>query len=235
MKLFSSMTLFMNGFIILIIVTINLSFALSVVSSEIQLFNQNVELEINHQVKTENYSSIKINSNSEMFTQATTDGWFGNGTKMYPFIIDPLVINSSITTIKIDNVNSYFILRNFFLTGIGVTTKIGIALNNVSNGFIINNTISNFNSTGILVNSSKRVELSKNAIYNNVEGVSIGNSFNIRVTNNTIQDNEKIGINILSSNQNIISNNTLANLNDEIIFAYSGDNTINDNNIQNGG
>jgi parallel beta-helix repeat protein len=170
-----------------------------------------------------------------MFNQAITDGWLGNGTKMYPFIIDPLVMKSSLTTIEINNVNSYFILRNFFLTGIGVTIKIGIALNNVSNGFIINNTISNFNSTGILINSSKRVELLNNSIYNNIEGISIHNSFNISVTNNTIKDNEKIGINILSSKQNFISNNTLANLNDEIIFAYSGENTINDNNIQNGG
>lgn len=163
-----------------------------------------------------------------------------------------------------NSTSSYFVIRNniiqwnqedntFTMTGIFLsnTTKgqivnntvydltNGIHLINCSNVKIINNTIydhiiSNHMEEGILVENSYFLNISKNKVYDNVNGIGIklkNSNFN-NVSENTVYNNE-VGITLQESHNNTISkNNVSINADHGLVLDQSHNNSILENNIK---
>lgn len=137
----------------------------------------------------------------------------GNGSSSNPFIIENLIIGGKNTSscIYIFYTTVYFIIKNCtFYNSTETNSGGGIKLEQVKNGKIYNNTITNNNGNGISL------------IY------STGNS---TIYNNTISNNNKFGIfNYFNSDDNELLTNKFFNNNLEGIGGYLSENiTIQDN------
>ncbi|MFX0149644.1 MAG: NosD domain-containing protein, partial [Candidatus Hodarchaeota archaeon] len=128
---------------------------------------------------------ISIWGNSGFASQAADEGWPGTGTNIDPYIIDGLNISDYPSElIKIRNVDAYFIIRNCVLAN-GTT---GIYFEEVSNGQIINNTISK-NDQGIILTHSANNTLTQNTFSKNglyINGRTIEECLQQTVHDNTV-------------------------------------------------
>ncbi|MDI6642237.1 MAG: hypothetical protein QME68_08025, partial [Elusimicrobiota bacterium] len=83
-------------------------------------------------------SPLYINGNDNFASQATTEGWQGDGSEANPYIIENYDINingNKSDGIKISNTNVYFIIRSCKIYGCG-NWYASIQLSNVTNGRI---------------------------------------------------------------------------------------------------
>ncbi|UCE14653.1 MAG: right-handed parallel beta-helix repeat-containing protein, partial [Candidatus Heimdallarchaeota archaeon] len=127
---------------------------------------------------------IFIDGNEDFISQASANNWPGNGTLAQPFVIDGLIITSSDFLIEIANTDVYFQLSDCILAE---STIYGINLDNVKNGQIVNNSISNSSGEGISLRNSENCTLSGNIVTNtNSFGISLIQSWNCTLLNNSI-------------------------------------------------
>ncbi len=140
-------------------------------------------------------SPILITSNVNFNSTASSNGWTGNGTQFNPFIIENLNITStlSIELIAIQNTDVFFEINDCLLDG-GYK---GIYMENVTQGLIYNNTITNFTNAGIDSLRSNNNTFSTNYIHN-------GGLF---------------GINFRKTNQSSLLNNNITHSQYGIIFS----------------
>jgi parallel beta-helix repeat protein len=132
-------------------------------------------------------SPIVITQDSDFNTWNGT-GFPGNGTINDPIRIEGLNITaSSGYLIYISGTTLHFRIAHNYLNGL-TTSSYGIYLNNVLDGNIINNTITQA-----------------------FDGIRINNGGNHHIANNSISYNRYMGIRALNSNFNFISNNTIFN------------------------
>ena len=181
-----------------------------------------------------NKSPIKIVNNSGFLLY----GFSGNGTSENPYLIENYVIrNGSSTLISISNTNLSFIVQNNILDGITGDYD-GIYLNNVINGQIINNSISNC-FTGIFLNLAQNNNLFKNKIENCLRyGIKFSNSDQNYISSNEVYFTYYgCYLDSFSSENSIINNSISDNLNSGIyirgissLSVISG-NIINNNSI----
>lgn len=184
---------------------------------------------------------IRIDKNFDLMAIAK----YGNGTIGNPYVIENLTIDAkgAGNCIYIGNTTLYFIIRNCSLTGADGNTNptsngAGITLNNVRNGRIVSNNVSN-NKNGIYIYSSSNIEIEKNHCVNHT---SHGNAYGIElyfskfntVRNNTIINNSH-GITLLgsSSNNTIENNKCILNINSGIAGSISGNSRILNNTCKN--
>ena len=134
----------------------------------LNLSNYNENDKINSNIELEDLfisaprGEIKIYNDSAFISANGVSN--GAGTKGDPYVISNWDINSPVSGISIEIVNttSYFEIRGCsFSNGI-----VGILLQNVTNGKIFNNTFHDFNNTGIGVIESTQVIITKNIISN---------------------------------------------------------------------
>ncbi|MHA2366305.1 MAG: hypothetical protein ACXAC7_20280, partial [Candidatus Hodarchaeales archaeon] len=104
----------------------------------------NSNQDIQSELKRSNYkrnkitfssSPISIDGNGDFATKASSNGWIGDGSVSNPYILEHLVITTSVESthaISIQNTDVYFILRNSTLTATG-TGSSGLYLINVHN------------------------------------------------------------------------------------------------------
>ena len=131
------------------------------------------------------HAPIRIDSNSEFASLASSEGWTGSGTTIDPYIIAGLEISGSGDAghgIYIGNVTSSFIIQGCHLhnvTDIGASDDYfnsGLILFNVENGKIIENTVKN-NAQGIrLINSNNNYIYHNNFITNTVQAYDDGSN-----------------------------------------------------------
>ena len=135
---------------------------------------------------------IDIDGDAEFAAMAEAQGWLGDGSSDYPYVIEGLEINRSGEEgycISIENTRVYFIIRDCILTGAKdpnlYPLASGIHLNNVRNGYLIDNICSE-----------------------NWNGISIYHSRSITVADNICNSNNRYGIYILYSEANAVIDNT---------------------------
>ncbi|MFX0125345.1 MAG: nitrous oxide reductase family maturation protein NosD [Candidatus Hodarchaeota archaeon] len=151
------------------------------------------------------HEPIYINDNWEF------QKWNGSGIELDPYVISGFNITSTSECIVIENTNVYFQITNCFLKGGGAVFPggTGIVLNNVKNGIIKNNFITNHEVAVGLEGASNNV-VTNNSLVKNFKGVGGSYCTDNLISENTIHNSEEIGINLGNSNTNIIVNNTIS-------------------------
>jgi len=155
------------------------------------------------------HAAISILENDDFIAQ----GWPGNGTVQFPYIIEGLEISTDSTCIRIENTRACFIIRNCTLSSTTSGNGNGIYLLNVSNGIIDNCTISSL-SYGIRLTSIVDCVFSNNTITNCANyGIYSYSpeivSDNILYDSNEIYNNHGKPIYLAGSNNGMILNNSI--------------------------
>jgi parallel beta-helix repeat protein len=155
-----------------------------------------------------NHSPIHINGNSQFTTANGVSS--GTGTNSNPYIIQNWSIAATNSTgIHIENTNSYFVIRNCHVfDGKRFGANEGIHIEDVTNGIIKNNRLTN-NDDGILLYNADDNIVSENNCTGNNNGIRFFSSELNIVNNNTCKSNTR-GIYIqYTSYNNTIANNTV--------------------------
>lgn len=154
----------------------------------------------------EEHEPIIIDNNEELITQATNEGWHGNGSKFNPFNIRWLRINSGSFSIRIEAVDLYFVIQSCELTN---AESYGILFYDVSNGVISNNIITNCD-TGIKLIGSENITIGGNNLEDNEEyGIVEEDSRNSIIGHNYVSNSLEFGIKITNSPNNVVMQNEL--------------------------
>jgi parallel beta-helix repeat protein len=185
------------------------------------------------------HDPIEIDGNTNFSLTASVEGWPGDGSFGNPYIIDGLEIDrggSAGHAISISNTRANFTIQNCNLTRASVNA--GIFLNNVSHGFLFNNT-STLNRYGIQLVDSSHNTIANNTCNSNSDGINARSVVSSTFENNTCNNNwsgiqiwDRSSGNIVS--QNICNGNGLNGIainNDDslILSAIVADNTCSDN------
>jgi len=172
--------------------------------------------------------------NNDFFNYDNGVNGGGSGTELDPWIIENFLIDaSSADGIWIEHTTDYFVIRNCVIeNGIGANWY-GIYLDNVINGTIEGNTLSN-NDYGICpVNISSNINLDNNTCNNNNYGVYLFSANGITISNNTCDGNSTSGIQVEDSYDCTIENNTCEGNSSGIHLEYSMYNTLDNNTCSN--
>ena len=203
-----------------------------------------VNLNYNAEGYTGSYDSIEYNSHAPIRIDSNInfDGaqgvTGGNGTVWAPWIIEGYEIDGTDASscIYLGNTTDHFIVQDCYLhhaSGIisSYHRESGIELHNVSNGYLLNNTASYCENSGIYLDSSSNITINGTIADENYAGVFVySSSNNNTVTNSTITSSifDARGIAIQSnSNYNTVLDNSI-DMNDEFLGIYLGDAHFND-------
>ncbi|KKN43994.1 hypothetical protein LCGC14_0697550 [marine sediment metagenome] len=162
----------------------------------------------------------------------------GSGTINDPYVISGLIIDAQDagTCIEIRNSIKYFsIERNAFINSSGGYTEAGIKLNNVTNGQIIGNDVSDINYIGIyLLNSNFNLIEGNNASYITDLGIWLVNSDNNSINKNIVNNSPQNAIEIDDDSDlnNITSNTVNGNQKGIVIYGNSDYNYIFNNTVK---
>jgi parallel beta-helix repeat protein len=169
---------------------------------------------------------IYIDGNQNFTTFALNEGWSGDGSALYPYIIMEYEITSNTANlIEIKNTNVYFKINGSTLNGLSSLYD-GIFLDNVTNACIMSNSIQKA-WTGVRINKVKNSSVSDNIITKcETAGVYSSNSESNEITGNTLSNNGAYGVSSHSiyephiylsgiylqrSHSHLISNNIITN------------------------
>jgi len=181
-------------------------------------------------IKGTAHDPIHINGNSDFASQASANGWLGDGTQGNPYIIASYEIdgNGGTYCIWTENTDLWFVIRDckvWNATSYGAEPwGAGIYLKNVTNGTLENNNCSG-NRDGISVSSSRNNNITNNNCSGNSYGIYLASSSNNNITNNNCSGNS-YGIYLYSSsNNNTITNNNCSSNSQYGIYLYSSSNS----------
>ncbi len=150
---------------------------------------------------------IYIDGNASFASQASSEGWSGNGSAGNPYVIDGYDIDGTgwWGSIYIRNTDVYFVISNCYVYG----GNCGIHLENVTNGLVTYNNCSDTTQWGgVLLDNSRNNTVSNNTCLNNIEGVWAYASGSNVVRENNCSANRYAGIRLRFAINNMISNNT---------------------------
>jgi len=219
------------------IITVNLNFNTG---------NSNKSLDFNEDSNFD-YENLDLSAVSERIHIINNSGWVdfknagnctGNGNYSDPYVIEDLVIDGGGLgdCIYIENSNIYFRIENCTIYNSGFNWA-GIKLKSVSNGTLFNNTASNNNQHGILLDGSNLNNLTENQANNNFDnGINLQDSDYNNISGNILVNNSITGINLVYSRYNDITGNEVQrNTEFGMNLTSSGRNNISENNIINNG
>ena len=150
-----------------------------------------ISADLSNETALKNHNTIHINGNSQF--NLTNGVVSGSGMMGDPYIIENWTIDATNNTgVWIENIDVYFIVRNCYIFNgtNGSSNYYGIWFNNVSNGTIQDNRISN-----------------------NLYGIFFYESDGNKIINNTIENIQYQGFYTSHSDYNEISNNIISNCN----------------------
>jgi parallel beta-helix repeat protein len=149
---------------------------------------------------------IYIDGNEALATFIGDEGLSGNGSYIFPYIIENFIIEASTAHgIEIQSTDAYLIIRDCTVEG----GKDGIHLYNVANVNISNNVLSN-NQKGIVLASSSTNTLSGNTANNNEYGIWLEYSHNNTFLGNNANNNINGGIGLYGSSNNTLTGNNVS-------------------------
>ena len=175
------------------------------------------------------HSPIIVDGNANFTSHSVFTG-YGNETHPYEFR-DYFIEAGSSIGINISNTDAYFEIKNVWING---STISGIIFHNVSNGYLINNTVANNNQYGIYLEETQTNSLTNNIVINNrLDGIRLTSSAYNSLINNSVSYN-RYGFYIDSANYNNLSNNKANNNgNDGFRLQSSTHNVLIKNNASN--
>ncbi|MEM3396733.1 MAG: right-handed parallel beta-helix repeat-containing protein [Thermoplasmata archaeon] len=207
------------------------------------------------------HAPIHINGDADFASQALSEGWSGDGTENAPYLIEGYDINSAGGSygIWIENTTVHFAVRNCTIQGATSISTVpfgaAIALNNVQNGKIENNTctasirgvyiygasmyntiVNNTANTvqqGIALYFSDNNTIVNNSANSNTYGIYLYYASNVVVDFCNANSNSVSGI-YVGSSDNITISNTNANGNTYGITLFSSNNATINTNLVNG-
>ncbi|MBS3790206.1 MAG: right-handed parallel beta-helix repeat-containing protein [Candidatus Thermoplasmatota archaeon] len=156
----------------------------------------------------ETHEPFRINSDTEFENMVVSEGWNGSGTENDPYIIENYDIDGGgfEDCIYIGNTTYHFTIKNNKLYN---TTVSGVYLNNVFNGSIVYNNISESN-YGVLFNNTHVSNVEENNITKNSVGIYMDFSNNNTLHKNKVYNNSAQGIWLHAQNDyNKITENEL--------------------------
>jgi len=161
---------------------------------------QNLHLTVNKQLSIISNVGTKITT-SNAFTVFLINGTQAAGTTISGFTIINTGTGSGILINSTNNVT----ISNDLISSTGGTA---VLINRSSNTIIRSSTIHD-SVTGISVSGSTGIQLNRNNINNNKDGLNIENSENTSASKNQITGNTNNGISVKNSNKTTISGNTI--------------------------
>lgn len=157
---------------------------------------------------------IAIDGDQDFEDQATANGWPGDGSSDFPYIIRNLSIISGSDTVVLVNITSTnvcFQFRDSLLSG-GLN---GISFWNVNHGFVINNTIESSAETGIYGGECDFISVENNTLKDadtDAHGLYWHTVQDSIIKNNTVKDNGERGLLLdVCSNCSILENTVFGN------------------------
>ena len=153
------------------------------------------------------HTRIVIHGDANFSDTALNEGWSGNGSSSDPFIIQKLEIDLGGVAghcINISDTRANFTIQNCNLTR--ASSGAGIFLENVSFGYLFNNTCT-FNVHGIYLLQSAYNILENNTCFSNSRGISMYASDFNTVTSNNCDDNNNYGIFLQVCGSNLLWSN----------------------------
>ena len=188
------------------------------------------------------HSPIRINSNADF----SALGCFGSGTENDPWVIQNYEINGAGVgyCIYIGNTTDYIVVQNCNLYGASGNNddyfwNAGLALYNVINCIVTNNTANRNDVNGIYLRSSNNNEIIGNKASDNGYGIHIDSSRDNKIIGNNAS-NQFVGIYLKASDNNNITANYVSNnrftpstYSYGIYLSYSDNNNIYHNNFIN--
>lgn len=192
-------------------------------------------------------SPIRINGNSDFASQASKEGWPGDGSAGNPYIIEGYEIDGTGHGIYVGNTSVYFSIRRCYIhniTGIEIDTQkgvptetwvsnSGIGLFNVQNFILENNFVSNTQWDGISMHRVMDGSVNNNTVSRALNAIRLSDSENVYVGNNEIENDMGISVSN-SSNNNTVTKNSVTGLDNSRgvgIGLSSSNNYINNNTI----
>lgn len=113
--------------------------------------------------------------------------WPGSGTEGDPYRIEGLNITSENASIRVENTTKHFVIENCYLKPLGMWWLTGIQIANVSDGSVLNCTItSGWN--GVSLYSSTDFTVMDCTIFNVSTGISFYSLNNTIISNNIVHD-----------------------------------------------
>ncbi|MEM3395847.1 MAG: NosD domain-containing protein [Thermoplasmata archaeon] len=170
---------------------------------------------------------LHINGNSEFVAFAQFYGWAGDGSQSNPYIIENYEIdaNNSRYCIWIENTTVSFLIINCAVSNATVSGSApygaGIALKNVTNGRIENNTCTNSNYGIYFYSGSNNNVIIGNRAFGSTNGIYLYFSSNNTIVNTNASGNSYYGIYLSASSNNTITNNYVSGNDDAGIYLDS--------------
>ncbi|MFW9906392.1 MAG: right-handed parallel beta-helix repeat-containing protein [Candidatus Thorarchaeota archaeon] len=176
-------------------------------------------------IETVFHDPLFINNNSDLIKQAKEEEWVGNGSLSNPYLIAGLNISGLGNLVTVRNTNLNFQIINCIISN---GNGDGVVLINVTNGAIVNTTISSNARDGISLyeqtgkNSLMNISIVNNSIFNNNNnGIFFNIVFvkisSIKIENNIIYNNGNNGIYLHADDEYypihhcLIANNRVSN------------------------
>ena len=179
------------------------------------------------------HAPIVIDGDANFSITATNEGWLGDGTSGNPYIIEGLDIDiggAAGHCINIINTRVNFTISNCILKGANTSAGAGINLKNVTNGLLIENTLSH-SQQAFYFNHSSFVLIKNNTVTDCYYSIQMLSSSDNTIADNNVSFNHR-GIQLLlSSNNNTVVNNTFTDDNYGITLYESNYNVIENNTI----
>ncbi len=197
--------------------------------------DRQLEQDVNSQysVSYDEHSRIAISGDADFATQASAEGWAGNGSSNAPYLIEGYNITDNSMCIWIQHVSVYFTVRDCFINSSTIATDPGIYLNNASHArveelFITWHTYAIYanlcpdvvidgcnmtesNAVSIWLVDCDGAVLSNCGVYDNNYNILIQSSDHVLIEANEIHGNAWEGLRIESSHFATITGNTIAN------------------------
>ncbi|MGM0510214.1 MAG: right-handed parallel beta-helix repeat-containing protein, partial [Thermoplasmatota archaeon] len=144
-----------------------------------------------------NHLPIRINSD----TGFSTGGYSGSGTQANPYIIEDLDIDArgADSCIYIGNTTAYFTVKNNYLHNSSIAN---LHLNNVTNGMIYRNNISEGVNRGVFFNNSHYNYIMNNNVTQDQRGMWLDYSENNTIEGNSVYNCSSHGIILVKENKN---------------------------------
>ena len=193
-----------------------------------------VTVETQNVMATNPHGPISIDGDANFSAIASVEGWSGDGSAQYPFIIENYDIAMGPTpeaSISIRNTRVNYTVRGCNLFGPAATPSFGIYLENSTNGRIFNNLITNF-AHGLNVSGGcSNIAVIGNNISYNSYGIWWKDSDNFTITQTHCSHSFFTGVYISNSNNGTISGiSCIGNGNYGILWEDSDNFTITQNN-----
>ncbi len=142
---------------------------------------------------TESYvhhDQIWIQSNEEFDSQATAEGWDGDGSEEHPYVITGYLFDCESQPIRIWDTTVHWIVIDNVIDGVGSNIQCGTWIENATNGAIVNN-----------------------EFVNRHAGMAITGYVELNITGNHVHDCWGSGIEVLGIlNQSFIQDNVIENV-----------------------